>query len=370
MDERGQLLELIYDTVLEPNLWVTVMERCADLMGGAGGCVTRISVADGDGTALLARTDTAFLQIYQDYYAPLNLFAVRPKPQEYMVGWAPRVTTDIDYIARDDLVRTEYFNDFLTPADVGGLLMIDLGSAGLEVCTLNIHRAVKSEQFQGGHIELARSLHPHLIRAFGLGKMFAQLQSFGGCKAGALDRLGRGVVIVDAVGRILHANAAAEKIFGISIFEIANGRLTAKDPGLARKLEALIGTAADPVARHAGFMRVPYSSHGTFTVTVAPVKEQAFPMFTSGPAVVVTIADTQPDAVVVGQRLAEFFVLTPAEIRVALALLNGATPHAAARDLDVSINTVRSQMASVFSKTGTSGQVELSKLMVGLASDL
>ena len=71
-----------------------------------------------------------------------------------------------------------------------------------------------------------------------------------------------------------------------------------------------------------------------------------------------------------GQRLAEFFALTPAEIRVALALLNGATPRAAARDLDVSINTVRSQMASAFSKTGTSGQVELSKLMVGLASGL
>jgi DNA-binding CsgD family transcriptional regulator/PAS domain-containing protein len=369
VDARGQLLELIYESVLEPNLWVTVMERCADLMGAAGGCVTRISVADGDGTALLARTDPAFLQLYRDYYASLNLFAVRPEPQAYMAGWIPRVTTDIDFISRADLIRTEYFNDFMVPAGADRPLMIDLGSDGLEVCTLNIHRTAQSEDFQGTDVELAHWLHPHLIRAFKLGETFAKLHSLGDSKAAALDRLGQGVVVVDANGRILHANAAAEKIFRTPIFEIANGRLTAGDPIFARRLDALIGAAADSVMRRGGTMWMP-SPNGTLSLTFAPLGAEALSLFASAPAVIITIADTRPDAVVVGQRLAEFFALTPAEIRVALALLNGATPRAAARDLDVSINTVRSQMASAFSKTGTSGQVELSKLMVGLASGL
>ncbi len=370
MDERGHLLDLIYETVLEPHVWVTVMERIADLAGGVSGCLTRISVEDGGGTAVLARADPAALRLYQAHYAPLNLFAVRSRPHDYMTGWVPRVTTEIDYISRDDLVRTEYYNDFMVPAGADGSLMIDLASAGLEICTLNINRAVKSDPFQREDIDLARSLHPHLIRAFRLGEIFADVRLLGNRKGAVLDRLGQGVVIVDAKGRVLHANQAAEKILGTSTFEIANGRLTATDSAMARRLEALIGTAADPVERRGGFMRVPYSPHGTFSVTVAPLKAQAFSMFTSGPAVLVTIADTQPNPRAVGQRLAELFALTPAEIRVALALLKGSTPRAAARDLDVSINTIRSQMASIFGKTATSGQVELSKLMIGLATGL
>src|ERR1700685_3882896 len=94
MDERGQLLDLIYQTVLEPQRWVAVMERIADSVGGSSGCLTRISVEDEKAAAILARTGPVWLEHYRDYYGRLNLFSVMPRPREYLAGWAPRVTTE------------------------------------------------------------------------------------------------------------------------------------------------------------------------------------------------------------------------------------------------------------------------------------
>ena len=91
-------------------------------------------------------------------------------------------------------------------------------------------------------------------------------------------------------------------------------------------------------------------------------------MFTSGPCALVTIADPKPDEHTVGVKLRELFALTAAEVRVALALLGGATPRRAAQTFDVSLNTIRTQMASIFSKTETANQAELSRLMLRLAN--
>ena len=51
--------------------------------------------------------------------------------------------------------------------------------------------------------------------------------------------------------------------------------------------------------------------------------------------------------------LRELFGLTPREAELAIALLNGGTPAAIAAHLGVSLATVRSQIRSLFTKTGT-----------------
>jgi DNA-binding CsgD family transcriptional regulator len=90
-------------------------------------------------------------------------------------------------------------------------------------------------------------------------------------------------------------------------------------------------------------------------------------MFARGPAVLVTIADNRADEAVVRRNLEDVFGLTAAETRVALALLAGASPRSVAQRFDVSVNTIRSQMAAIFAKTETANQAALARLMVRLA---
>ena len=55
--------------------------------------------------------------------------------------------------------------------------------------------------------------------------------------------------------------------------------------------------------------------------------------------------------------------LTPAECRVALLLSDGRAPQEIAKMVGVTQNTVRSQIKSIFSKTGDGRQGELIQLL-------
>lgn len=58
-------------------------------------------------------------------------------------------------------------------------------------------------------------------------------------------------------------------------------------------------------------------------------------------------------------RLRAAFGLTKAEARLAVALADGCSPAEAARDFEVKLTTVRTQLQQIFAKTGTSRQAEL-----------
>ena len=67
-----------------------------------------------------------------------------------------------------------------------------------------------------------------------------------------------------------------------------------------------------------------------------------------------------------GQTLADLFGLTPAECRLALLLADGRAPTEITDILGVSRNTLKSQLASIYQKTGTSRQAQLVRLLLQL----
>jgi DNA-binding CsgD family transcriptional regulator len=58
-------------------------------------------------------------------------------------------------------------------------------------------------------------------------------------------------------------------------------------------------------------------------------------------------------------RLRAAFLMTPAEVKLAVALMEGASLDAYARDRGIAISTARNQLQSLFEKTGTHRQGEL-----------
>jgi len=58
------------------------------------------------------------------------------------------------------------------------------------------------------------------------------------------------------------------------------------------------------------------------------------------------------------------FGLTPSEARLALHLVTGETLRSAAAELHISYETARTQLKSIFSKTGTCRQAELVVVVV------
>lgn len=62
------------------------------------------------------------------------------------------------------------------------------------------------------------------------------------------------------------------------------------------------------------------------------------------------------------------FDLTPAEARLAARIVNGQSTEECAKELDVKMSTLRSQLISIYSKTGASGQADLVRLVLSASS--
>lgn len=294
--QESRFLDRLYGAALDPAGWPAVMEDLADLLGGTGAWLTRMSVADGSGDGVLARIDPAMATLYESHYARLNPFSNEPDPAAFMAAWKPEILTDEAWLPRTDLERTEYFNDFMRPQDIHSGMIIRLAARGLNVCALTMTRTRRQGRFEGDALARAGRLHGHLRRAFRLTEKLAM--GGGALPTGvveALDLSPDPLLVLGPSGRIRRLNGRAEALLrDVTGLRAVGGRLVAARADDARALDALIAAAGsrDPELRSAGDMTLPLSeARPPVQVTVSPVRSLETAVFEDGPAVIVCLAD-------------------------------------------------------------------------------
>jgi DNA-binding CsgD family transcriptional regulator/PAS domain-containing protein len=366
--KHGELLDLVYDAALAPHLWTSVVERLAERVGGCGGMLVDQNVQTGRGEALVVGHDPSVLAPYFGYYASRNVLLRTPDARAFMHDWRPCILVDEDWLPKPELVRSEYYNDFLRPMDVHSVLMIRLVAHDLNAVNLNIGRSARAGPFGGGDLDVVCNLHPHLIRAFQLGRRIAAQRGLDAGAAEFLDRSPHAVFLVRPDGRVRHANPAAERLTAAGKgLSLAGGRLGSPDAAAGRRLQALIRQAASPDAerRGGGAMTIgPAQGRLPLSAIVAPVAAERLAMFGGEPSIIVCVTDPEAGVGPAGQRLRDAFGLTAAETRVAVALVEGDSPRKAAARLGVSFNTVRTHQARIYDKIGASRLPELVALVL------
>ncbi len=365
--DYGEFVDLIYDAAVEPTLWPVAMERLFDLVGGERGALTWQNQATGLGDAIEARLDPGVTGLYFGYFADRNPLAHVERPNEFMRSWVPRILTDEDWMAKEDLVRTEYYNDFLRPLDVHSSMTVRLAARGLDAAFINIGRSEKRGAFEGADLANAKRLHPHLIHAFSLGEKLANMQRLSHALAETLDRCAYSVLLVEADGRVLHANGRAEQLLRAGRgLRVAAGKLSAGGSDDDRRLQRLIAEAGPGAEPSLGGQMALASmdDRAPLSILVAPSRSPQLSMFGHGPCVMVCVTDPEAGVAVPAEALRDLFGLTPAEARIALALLEGHSVRSAAEGLGLSFFTVRGHLAHIFDKMGVGRQSELVALLL------
>ena len=217
-----------------------------------------------------------------------------------------------------------------------------------------------------------QDLLPHLSRAAELHRTMIRLQDQHGAVIRVLDMLLEGLVIADASGRVVVANRAACEIAeqtGALNVGTTDGRLTTWQPMRdeeLRKLLAETSQTSNGNGRHEGGTVVlpKRSGTGCLLLEVLPLNDEELPDGDGVRGSAVFVLDPHHSHVVSLAGLAKIFELTESEHQIASALANGATPGEIADRRGRSLETVRSQIKRVFSKTGTRSQLGLLRLAV------
>ncbi|MDZ4372892.1 MAG: hypothetical protein U1C74_15900, partial [Phenylobacterium sp.] len=236
-----EFLDVLYGAAADPALWTQSMEMFADLVGGSSAWLSRLSVVDGSGSAITARIDPEMPRLYREHYSRLNPFSTAPDPRRYMAGWEPRVVTDEAWMHGADLVRTEYFNDFMRPQDVHGCMIVRLQSHDLEVSALTINHGRPGGGFTPQELALAERLRPHIRRAYDLTGKLGHAGLMSEAVETVLDHTSHAILILDEHLRVGRMNRAAERLVaGPDGLRVVGGRLRMPATADARRLDALL----------------------------------------------------------------------------------------------------------------------------------
>jgi DNA-binding CsgD family transcriptional regulator len=186
-----------------------------------------------------------------------------------------------------------------------------------------------------------------------------------------LDKLDRGIVLLDGQGRVVDSNAIAHRVLASGNgLMVRNDRLAFADGEIDGRFEQLLKSNGKPRGKTDG--KSEGKTNGKARVVAATVKR---PGATSCRVLVTPVATPDGEAQhgaflaviyapaeqrdIANEVLLEIYGLTRAQADVARQLYAGLSVEETATQLQLSLNTVRTHLKHIFSKCEVQSQAEL-----------
>ena len=368
-----ELVECVYQAVTCDEAWREVLSRLGEDLGAEAAILAHHD-ADAGGGALLHSVglDTALAARYASEFAQKNPWMV--DAQRYRPG---HVFVGEDVILNADLVRTDFYVDYLRPLNLLHRLCGVADRVGNELLFFAVLRRPEQSPFQEHDRRAIAPLLAHARRALELGTELRVERSRRQTLLDVMDQLPTAVLVVDAEMRPIFVNSAAEEILGLNDgLVMRDRRLRALWHGETERLQRIVASACQPqgpAVDFGGHMTITRpSGFRQFLLIVNPLpRPLAGDAWRMRPVATIVIKDPESEPAQSARNLrelAELYGLTPAETRLAGLILNGLALFEAAERLGITRNTARTHMKRIYGKTGTRRQAELIRRLAHLAT--
>jgi DNA-binding CsgD family transcriptional regulator len=352
---REALVGSMYDAVLDASLWSVVLEGIADLTDSAAALIHGYSVDRKMYTFHdLGRIDPDCKRRHELYHIANPWM----RSSRFTAGYVVRSD---ELIPLAQLKRTGFYDDVLRPQNIAHGTIVNLISRPEFKVSINVERSEAKGPFSATDIAVLNSLLPHLRRACELRLRLLDYQAAAQNERDALDALSTGIVTFDAGHRVLFANKVARAQAEELSLRLDAGTDVSGPPAVTKAFRALIGDAVRGGA--GGSARLRRGDGSDIGVTVAPVRGRALDHTShhasARPAVIALMVDASRTRDAAVALLAARHGLTPAELRVAVALAQANGMAAAAAMLGISLNTLKSHTKRIYGKIGIRGHAEL-----------
>lgn len=364
-------IDLVYEAILDGELWPLVLQKLADGAGAAQVAMPSFDWRANVFATVAPRFDPDLLAAYADYWAfkePLvPRAASRPLGEVYVLE---------NLISREEFAATPVFNEWWRRAGCGlaamGANLVSEDRFSALVCLFN---APGKDELAADQSRFFHAALPHLMRAVRIHRQLRELEMKEASGIGKFDALAQAAILADAGARVIFTNAAGKALLdagdGLCIRE---GRLsTCSNPDALHRLIGSCARALLTVDGAGGDLKVPRAPpRSPLEVTVIPLRSKTrlwgFPWMGSGsPVALVTVTDHDLDQYRRTVRLRRRFDLTSAEAAFAREILKGDGRKAAARRCGITDATAKSHLSSIFEKTGTHRQAELVRFLLDAA---
>lgn len=354
----AELIDKIYEAGAVPTQWENAMAAISDAFNGVDAVLG--GMTSGHIPLFVApRTDPHMVRLYAEHYHAHN-----PLPLALQKQMHGRAVIDADLADLHQFHRTEFYNDWCLPQGHRAGVGMKIRTTGGWDATLMISSSRDIEAETLGTLEL---LAPHLTRALQINQVLRENHARTLSVFSALERTDRAVFLIASDQSCEPANDLAQAMVSAGDgLLLRNGRLSCRDPADTNALQRAIfqssrgqqsGTGASLSITRAG-PRLPLQ------ILVLPLPAGGWTA--DGRRCETMLVVTDPELTIarkIGQ-LQDQYGLTPSEAEVLRELALGGDREEIAARLGISLATVRTQLTSIFDKSGLRRQTDILRLLM------
>ncbi|NEU12763.1 helix-turn-helix transcriptional regulator [Methylobacterium sp. BTF04] len=352
-DSFSKLAPSLERSVLDPSHWPVFLENVARATGSEGSVLIRIDEVAEATISTPSVTELTDRYFSEDWHTIDHRLAAIPLMRDR------GISVDQDFTTREEFERLPYYQDFLGPHGLRWFAGVGFQSERAFWC-LSLQRTPREGFFEPHEQARLLELVPALRRTALLTSAVERARAAG--MTDAFDLVGRAAMILDGDGRAVRWNESFAGLLDADL-RIAKGRLVTRDASTNARIESLsnergrYGVTAFAVRRR---------DQPPIVIHVLPLGGETRRAFAYGTTLLVACTPEigpMPAASV----LQTAYGLTKAEARLAVALAEGESMAEASQRFAVAYSTTRTQVQSIFAKTGVSRQVDLVRLVFGLS---
>lgn len=363
----------IYDAALDPALWVGALGKTRAFVGGWAVALSWKDAVTKRGGCYFEEggQEPFYRQLYFEKYIKLDPFTMT----QFVVD-IEEAKSFLDVMPYPELAETRIYKEWAQPQGIVDALMCLLDKSATSVGYFVLFRHERDGFVDDETRARMRLVIPHIRRATLIGKVIDLKKAEAASFADTLDGISAGMFLVDALGRIVHANEAGHVMLDNGgVLHAAGGRLVFNDQKSDQTLADAFATAGNgDAAIGVKGVAVPLVGRDgeRHVAHVLPLTSGARRRTgTSYAAVAVLFVHKAAlDTPSPPEVIANAYKLTPMELRVLLAIVEvGGVPEVA-EAIGIAESTVKTHLGNIYKKSGSARQADLVKLVAGFSNPL
>lgn len=356
-DRFDDLLLTLYRSVAGPKPWSCFLQELGERLQGSAVTLLLRPPAQGDrGQLFDVNTIAPIVEVFRSRNFEDN-------PFHHLVEGQP--SSIFDLVPEQRFRSSQFYRELLALDGTADILGLDIAFAEGYVGGLRISRRGDKPKFDAREKTLLVRLYPHLQVALEIYERVSRSQIASSAYVRVMDQLAFGVVILNDRGDIVHHNGTISRLTDAGMpLKIENNRLrgvvSADDTALSAAITKVLTHSTEKAREDEWLTLVSKTGSAPMNILLKPIfGDEAEPI---GAALYITLDERSLSvAVEAGTKL---FGLSSAEVALLSQLVGGGTVLSASIVLGISESTARTQLHSIFVKTGTHRQADLVRMVL------
>lgn len=366
-EDLDRHIQLIYSTVSAPSNWQFCLSDIAQTLNAKSGMIGLDNLSTGSNVEALR---VGFSDDMLSAFAPLKeldlwTHALSERPPE-------AIYTSSELVRQKDYLNSEMFHGFGKYADIYHTIGVHVGAKNGHANRVGFQRSQSQGEYGAQEKRYLNRLLPHIRRALNLTEEIFQNSLSAHANEQIMERLNYAAFLLNTAGKIVQINRVAQDLID------ANNLLAVRE-GYLRAIKGVssndLGSAIAEVSSSQGLQRSRHSIPFLAYCDVAGVKNRYLVEVSrfqadlnSNFSLILNLDAPQLVKLTVRplfqprgleDRLSGLFSLSKTEVQVCILLVEGLSPADIASKRARSLDTVRTQIKQILSKTGMKRTSEL-----------